>query len=216
MYPRSSEEPGGLISTTWDGLFINRDEKKGWKQIKFDNTSYPFFNTVVTNPAVPGLILVGTEVGIFVSRDNGDSFAPVPFATEAKRVQNITFDPREASTIYVGTSSGFFITTDGGQTWEQRSNGLRTQVAARAVVINPANPDELYVGDQGIGGLFHSTNKGKSWELIDTVKLPSNRFLSLSADPFDASTVCAGSFSGGVLVISKQPVIRKRMVNGEN
>ncbi len=216
LFPRSSEESGGLIATTWDGLFINRDEKKGWKQIKFENTSYPFFNTVVTNPAVPGLILVGTEVGIFVSRDNGDSFAPVPFATEAKRVQNITFDPREASTIYVGTSSGFFITTDGGQTWEQRSNGLRTQIAARAVVINPTNPDELYVGDQGIGGLFHSTNKGKSWELIETVKLPSNRFLSLSADPFDASTVCAGSFSGGVLVISKQSVIRKRLVNGEN
>ncbi len=216
LFPRSGEETSGLIVTTWDGLFINRDEKKGWKQIKFDNTSYPFFNTVVTNPAVPGLILVGTEVGLFVSRDNGDSFAPMPFAGEAKRVQNITFDPREASTIYVGTSSGFFITNDGGQTWDQRSNGLRTQVAASAVVLNPANPDELYVGDQWLGGLFHSKNKGKSWELINTGKLPSNRFWSLSADPFDASTFCAGSFSGGVMVISKQPIIRKRVVNGEN
>ncbi len=212
IFSRNSEDSAGLIVATWDGLFITRDEKKGWKQLKFDNANHPYFNVVTTNPAIPGVILVGTEDGLYVSRDNGESFAAMPIAPTPRRVQSIVFDPREPATIYIGTNDGFFLTYDGGQKWEQRSNGLRTAIATSAVLVNPNNPDELYVGDQRMGGLFHSENKGKSWELIETSRLPSNRLWTISADPFDTTGICIGSFSGGVYVMNKQVNGRSRTV----
>ncbi len=212
IYPRSAEDAPGLIAATWDGLFITRDEKKGWKQIKFDNTSVPYFNVVTTNPAIPGVILVGAEDNLFVSRDNGDTFAPMSVAQKTRRIQTIVFDPREPATIYLGTNDGLFMTYDGGQNWELRGNGLRTSLGTSAVVVNPNNPDEVYVNDQRQGGLFHSENKGRSWEQIETSRLPSTRFWAMSADPFDATSICIGSFSGGVYVMNKQVVGRRRQV----
>ncbi len=212
IYPRSSEDAGGLIAATWDGLFITRDEKKGWKQIKFDNASAPYFNVVTTNPMIPGVILVGTEDGLFISRDNGETFAPMPIAPKTKRVMSIVFDPREPATIYLGTNDGFFLTYDGGRTWELRGNGMRTSLGTSAIVVNPSNPDELYVGDQRQGGLFHSENKGRSWELIETSRLPNHHFWVMSADPFDPTNICIGSLSGGVYVMSKQAAGRRRQV----
>jgi photosystem II stability/assembly factor-like uncharacterized protein len=212
IFPRSSADAGGLIAATWDGLFITRDEKKGWKQIKFENTSVPYFKVVTTNPAIPGVILVGTEDGLFVSRDNGDTFAPMPIAQKSRSIQTIVFDPREPATIYLGTNDGLFLTHDGGANWELRGNGLRTSLGTSAIVVNPNNPDELYVNDQRQGGLFHSENKGRSWEQIDTSRLPSTRFWAMSADPFDATSICIGSVSGGVYVMNKQMAGRRRQV----
>ena len=212
IYPRSSQDAGGLIAATWDGLFITRDEKKGWKQIKFENASFPYFNVVTTNPAIPGVILVGTDDSLFVSRDNGDTFAPMPIAQKTRRIQTIVFDPREPATIYLGTNDGLFLTYDGGLHWELRGNGLRTSLGTSAVIVNPSNPDEVYVNDQRQGGLFHSENKGRSWEQIETARLPSTRFWTMSADPFDATSICIGSFSGGVYVMNKQVVGRRRQV----
>ena len=212
IYPRSADDAAGLIAATWDGLFISRDEKKGWKQIKFDDALPPYFHVVTTNPMVPGVILVGTEDKLFVSHDNGESFAPMPIAAKSLRIQTIVFDPREPATIYTGTNDGFFLTYNGGKTWEQRGNGMRTSMATSAIVVNPSNPDELYVGDQRQGGLYHSTDKGHSWEPIETLRLPSQRLYAMSADPFDPTSVCIGSFSGGVYVMSKQVAGRRRQV----
>ena len=212
LYPRSTEDAGGLIAATWDGLFISRDEKKGWKQIKFENTTVPYIKVVITNSAIPGVILVGTEDGLFVSRDNGDSFAPMSFAQKTRSVQTIVFDPREPATIYLGTNDGLFLTNDGGQNWELRGNGLRTSLGTSALIVNPHNPDEVYVNDQRQGGLFYSENKGRSWEQIETDRLPSTRFWTMSADPFDATSICIGSFYGGVYVVNKQVAGRRRQV----
>jgi hypothetical protein len=78
-------------------------------------------------------------------------------------------------------------------------------VAVSALTINPVNPDELYLGDYLQGGFFHSRDRGKNWEPLDISSLPSSRLLSLTADPFDANRLYAGSFSGGVYVMTKQP-----------
>jgi len=206
---RGETERPGLIAATWDGLFRTDDEKKGWKQIKvtIPGAAKPFnylVDTIATSPHAPGLILIGTEDGLLVSRDNGESFAVMPLDGEPRRVRVIAFDPRTAETIYVGTANGFFRSTDGGRSWEQRGGGMRMLVAVSALAINPSNPDELYIGDYLQGGFFHSRDRGKNWEPLDISSLPSLRLLSLTLDPFNGNCLYAGSFSGGVYVMTKQ------------
>lgn len=215
LAPRTAEEQPGLMAATWDGLFIARDEKKGWLAVKLTAGTRAHVNAVGTTPHAPGLILVGTEEGLFISHDGGETFAPQPLSDEPRRVESIVFDPRTAEKIYVGTSNGLFISPDGGKTWEQRGAGLRLSIAAHAVMLNPLNPDELYVGDQHQGGLFHSMDGGKTWEQLKTSDLPSPRFWSLMADPFDENRVYAGSFSGGVYVMNRQAASRKRQVSSD-
>jgi photosystem II stability/assembly factor-like uncharacterized protein len=217
LAPRGAEEQPGLIAATWDGLFISRDQRKGWLQVKLgaDAGARPHVNAVATSPHAPGLVLIGAEEGLFVSRDGGETFAPLPLDGEAHRVQAVVFDPRNAERIYVGTADGFFISDDGGKSWDHRGAGLRLSIVANAVMVNPLNPDELYVGDQRQGGLFHSTDGGRSWEQLKTADLPSPRFWSLTADPFDENRLYAGSFSGGVYVMNKQAASRKRQVSAE-
>jgi len=207
--PRGATEATGLIAATWDGLFRTDDEKKGWKQIKFGTPgaatpSRDSVTIVKTSARAPGMILIGTEHGMFVSYDDGETFAPMLLQGEARKVRIIALDPRDSKMMYVGTSNGFFRSTDGGRTWEQRGGGMRMQISVSAITINPVNPDELYLCDFDQGGFYFSHDRGRNWEPLNISSLPSWRLWSLIPDPFDGNRLYAGSISGGVYVMSKR------------
>jgi hypothetical protein len=101
LAPRNAGELGGFVAATWDGLFRTDEEKKGWKRLRLAPVGAAqegrvLINAVATSPHAPGLILIGTEEGLLVSRDNGESFAPMPLDGEPRRVRVIRFDPRNA------------------------------------------------------------------------------------------------------------------------
>ncbi len=204
---------GWMIASTWDGLFITEDEKKGWKAIGFahrldrsggDGAARLKINAIATNPDLPGAIFIGTDEGLFVSRNNGASFQRMALPEAARRVHSVAFDPRDRGTIYVGAATGFFRSADGGRSWENRGGGMPLITNVGAIIVSAANPDELYVSDEGRGALYHSTDRGTNWEKIDVSQLPSPKLWSLASDPFDANRIYAGSFSGGVYVMSRK------------
>jgi photosystem II stability/assembly factor-like uncharacterized protein len=199
-------QPNWLMVSTWDGMFFAEDEKKGWKEIKLRqaNAAQPKINVIATSPHAPGTIFVGTDEGLFVSRNNGVSFKLMLQDEEAQRVRSIVFDPRTAETVYVGTSKGFFRSLDGGRNWENRGGGMPLLTDVSAIVISAADPDELYLCDEMRGTFYHSKDRGWSWERLDISQLPSLKLWSLVSDPFDANRIYAGSFSGGVYVMSRK------------
>ncbi|MCI0660496.1 MAG: hypothetical protein L0220_05425, partial [Acidobacteria bacterium] len=201
-----------LIAATWDGLFRTEDEKKGWKAIKLRssvegktiNLRWPRINAIATSPHAPGAIYVGTDDGLFISRDNGETFKRLIFENQLLRVRCLAFDPRTAETIYLGTTTGFFRSTDGGLSWDNRGGGMPLLSDVGAIVINSANPDELYASDDLRGGFYYSKDGGKNWVKLDISQLPSMKFWSLASDPFDRDRLYLGSYSGGVYVMSKR------------
>lgn len=197
-----------LIAETWDGLFYTEDEKKGWKQLKLrlkpEGEAEPRIDVMVTSPHAPGLFLVGTEEGLFVSRDNGASFQPMPLEGEARRVRSIAFDPRTAQTIYVGTATGFFRSLNGGRTWEHRGGGMPQMVNVDALVVSQANPDELYLRDELRYTFYHSKDRGQHWERLEAAQLPSLKLWAIVSDPFEHGRFYVGSNSGGVYVLGRQ------------
>jgi photosystem II stability/assembly factor-like uncharacterized protein len=104
----------------------------------------------------------------------------------------------------VGAATGFFRSMDGGQSWDNRGGGMPQGANVGAIVVSAANPDELYVSDEPRGALYHSIDRGTNWEKVDISHAPSLKLWSLVSDPFDASKIYAGSFSGGVYVMSRK------------
>ncbi len=206
--PPAEPPANGFVAVTWDGLFRSADEKKGWQALKLpagaNNDGRLTLRALATSPHAPGLVLLGTDTGLLISRDNGDSFETLPLGEKPMRMRVLSFDPRTAETIYAGTTEGFFRSLDGGRTWEQRGGGMPMLVEVSAISVNPLNPDELYLGELLRGGFYHSLDRGKNWEPLDISALPSVQFLNLAADPFNPNRLYVGSYSGGVYVMSRQ------------
>src|SRR5262245_31137367 len=211
--PAQSTTTNWMVASTWNGLFITEDEKKGWREIKFAKTlkrtggnAAAQINgaAIVTNPKLPGAIFVGTEEGLFVSRDNGVSFQQLALPEAARRVRVVLCNPRAPETIYVGSATGFFRSMDGGSSWESRGGGMPQGGNIGAIVVGAANSDELYVSDESRGALYHSKDRGTNWEKVDISQAPSLKLWSLASDPFDGNRIYAGSFSGGVYVMSRK------------
>ncbi|HEY8460491.1 MAG TPA: YCF48-related protein [Blastocatellia bacterium] len=211
--PAGSSGAAWMIASTWNGLFITEDEKKGWREIKLSRTinktaganAAPIkVSAVVTNPKLPGAIFVGTNDGLFISRDNGESFQQIEMPEPARRIQALVCDPRNPETIYVGAAAGFFRSMDGGRSWESRGGGMPEGGNIAAIALSAANPDELYVSDESRGVLYHSKDRGTNWEKVDISQAPSLKLWSLASDPFDPNKIYAGSFSSGVYVVSRK------------
>jgi len=215
LYPGSPGAGEGLLAATWDGLFMTEDEKKGWKPLKIVNsegtvlTRSPI-NALATHPAAPKLIWIGTEEGLFVSRDAGQSFTRLILGEDADRIKAIVFDPRKIETVFVGTTGGFFLTNDGGKKFERRGGGMPEVLGVSAIEVSSANPNEVYLGDYSHGNFYFSHDSGRTWESLDISTLPSRRIFALATDPFDRNRLYAGSYSGGVYVLSRQGDAERR------
>ena len=72
------------------------------------------------------------------------------------------------------------------------------------LVVSAANPEELYLYDEIRLAIFHSRDRGKNWDKMDISQLPSLKMLAMIGDPFDSNRLYAGSFSGGVYVMSRK------------
>jgi photosystem II stability/assembly factor-like uncharacterized protein len=213
--PPSTQLTGSdwMVASTWNGLFVTEDEKKGWREIKFPKSidragggaaARIKINAIATNSKAPGSIFIGTDEGLFVSRDNGRSVERMTLPESARRINCVVFDPRDPETIYVGAATGFFRSTNGGRSWESRGGGMPQGGNVVAIVVSPANPDELYVSDELRGALYHSKDRGTNWEKMDISQAPSLKLWSLASDPFDTNRIYAGSFSSGVYVMSRK------------
>lgn len=135
--------------------------------------------------AAHGGIYAGTsEAGLFVTRDRGKSWDPVPgFNDHPNRdkwepgfgglcAHTILSDPKNTDRMWVGVSScGFFRTDDGGKTWIEKSKGVNTDVGicVHHVTHDPADPDVLFRQDHR--GVYRSDDAGDTW-IVTEAGLP--------------------------------------------
>ena len=78
-------------------------------------------DAIAIDPANPNHVYVGTRAGIFVSRDNGDTFESAGLRW-SDRTWCLVFDPKtNPTTLYYGgiSSAGVLKTTNGGKWWEK-------------------------------------------------------------------------------------------------
>ena len=101
------------------------------------------------------------------------------------------------------------MTKDGGASWSRRGGNLPFGDFT-SILINPRNPDEVFVGNayqtgENGGGVYRSVNGGTTWARIDPKerRLPSQRIWALAFDSRDQNTLFVGSHSAGVYVVPR-------------
>jgi len=124
--------------------------------------------------------------GIYKSTDGGQTWTNMGLE-DTHQIARVVTHPTHRDIVYVcaighlwGYSGqrGLFKTTDGGKTWTKLTSGLPDdgKTGCTDLVMDPSNPDVLYAAmyqrlrrpwrfDSGgpNGGIFKSTNGGKSW-----------------------------------------------------
>lgn len=77
-------------------------------------------------------------------------------------IQALACDPHNPDILYLGCDvGGFYISFDAGRTWQIRNEGL-TDFFVECIAVHPQNSNILLLGCEG--GIFKSTNQGRSWE----------------------------------------------------
>lgn len=140
------------------------------------------------SPSVPSTILVGSDAGVYTSKDSGATWH---LTQPGVRAWVVGFDARNANAALAGTATrGVMYSPDAGNTWVDASTGLPPATDVRAMAFGL---DGLAAGTDN--GVFLSPD-GKNWHYSglagDSV---SSLAVATNAPQF---TVIAGIDSGNL------------------
>ena len=188
-----------LIGSASGGVFKSTNAGVTWSPI-FDDYGAGSIGDVALFQGNPDIIWVGTGEatnrnsvgwgdGIYKSTDGGETFAHKGLK-DTHQIAEIAVHPTNKEIVYVAAighlwgysgDRGVFKTTDGGDTWEKLTHGLPDdgKTGATEVIMDPANPDVLYVGmyhrlrqpanfhsGGPNGGIFKTTDGGQTWRKL--------------------------------------------------
>jgi photosystem II stability/assembly factor-like uncharacterized protein len=120
----------------------------------------------VINAAKNGSLYVGTDYGLYRSRDEGKTWIKLEQGMFNQNIHAVAIDPSDNEVLYAATSGGIFKSEDGGDQWTDwfdASSGLNNG-EVNDLVIHPGDSEKLFAATEG--GLFYSEDAGESWELL--------------------------------------------------
>ncbi len=209
----------GVMTHHGDGVYKSTDAGKTWKKIGLELTQH--ISRIVIHPKNPDVVFVAAqgalygntqERGVYKSIDGGITWKKVLFTNDKSGCVELSMDYNNPQVLYAamneygrlpwkvisgGEGSGLFKSTDGGATWERIQNGLPKELGKMAVAVSRSNSNKVYVllesdSDRELGGLFVSSNAGKSWSKVSGDHRLIQRawyYIELFIDPQDEETV---------------------------
>ncbi|MEP6919868.1 MAG: hypothetical protein ABI967_02000 [bacterium] len=162
-------------------------------------------------PGDPNIVYAATASGgLWKTTNGGINWKPIFERQGTISIGDIALAPSNPDVIWVGTGEsntrnsvsfgdGVYKSTDAGKTWQQM--GLKDSERISAIVINPQNPDIVYVGALGHAfapneerGVFMTTDGGKSW--ARTLYVDKEHGVSdLEMDPSNPNILYAGMWT---------------------
>ncbi|MGB3145569.1 MAG: hypothetical protein WBB24_15835 [Maribacter sp.] len=131
----------------------------------------------------PNTMFVGAASGgVWKSENGGSAWQPVFDEQPTQNIGSVAIQQSNPKVIWVGTGEGnprnsmnlgmgIFKSIDGGLTWKHM--GLEATKTIHRILIDPKNPDVVYVGAMGDPftpnqdrGLYKTMDGGKHWEKI--------------------------------------------------
>lgn len=145
---------------------------------------------------------------VWKTTNNGNTYEPVFDKQGAYSIGVVVMDPRNHNCVWIGTGenthqralgfgNGVWKTMDGGKTWTNM--GLKESRQIGGIVINPENPDIVFVaaegsvwGPGGDRGLYKTADGGKTW--LKVLEISENTGVNnIVMDPRDPDLLYATS-----------------------
>ena len=158
----------------------------------------------------PNIVYVGAAAGgVWKTTNNGTTWTPVFDKEASPTIGDIAIAPSDPSIVWVGSGEpnnrqssswgdGIYKSMDAGKTWHNM--GLAATQHIGRVVINPHNPDIVYVaalghlwGPNPERGVYKTTDGGKTWTQV--LKINDDTGVSdIAMDPESPDTLYAGAY----------------------
>ena len=128
---------------------------------------------LLVHPEDPRLLHLGTETGLFVSRDGADSWERASSPLDGLQVWSLAHDPRNSQVLIAGTCpAGLYRSGDGGRTWEplyaqmpdRCVNGAPLAPRVTCVLFDPRD-GAIFAGVE-IAGVRRSWDGGRTWDVL--------------------------------------------------
>jgi photosystem II stability/assembly factor-like uncharacterized protein len=195
--------PATLYAGTHNqGVFKSTDRGITWTNIglteeNVEHNGEQVVNSLALDPKDPNNIFAGTDWGIMVSKDGGNSWKLME-ETIAKEIDQITFDPLRPSTIYAMGAYSVLKSIDDGESWNYiDTNPFPSRLAGLA--LHPTLPGIIFIGTSD-NGVFLSTNDGEQWVQINSgLTFPAINYLVIS--PATPPVLYAATAGGGLFVL---------------
>ncbi len=140
-------------------------------------------------------ILAGTDDGLYVSYNISKGWEKVSIGEEFNtNIFVVHTSPRQPNTIWVGTEmSGVIVSRDNGGSWQKvggTANGIPNGVPVSSIMVDPRNPDNVYVGTTQT--FFLSRDGGKTW-VRRGGNLPLGNYTSILVNPKNTTEIYTSS-----------------------
>jgi photosystem II stability/assembly factor-like uncharacterized protein len=165
---------------------------------------------LAVHPAQPATWYVAVACGgVWKTVNAGNTFTPVFDQQGQYSIGCVTVDPKNPLVVWVGTGEnnsqrsvgygdGVYKSEDAGKTWTNM--GLKASEHIGKVVLDPRDPDVVYVAaqgplwaDGGDRGLYKSVNGGKDWKKVLEIS-PRTGVSDLWYDPRDPDVLYAAAY----------------------
>lgn len=178
-----------LLMATRDG-FVAVQNEGSWPVVR-TGLDGRFITSLI---AREGVILAGTEDGIFRSDDDGRSWQEASQSLTHRHVRWLAFHPDISDREFAGTEpAAIFTSQDGGQSWQEcgEVSNLRDRLgwwlpyspAAGCVRGFAFHGSRAYAAVE-VGGVLRSDDQGVSWQLVSGADSQS---ISLHPDVHDVA-----------------------------
>jgi len=181
-----------LVGALESGIYRLTSQNEGWTHLRNGLPEGLKVLSIVGRPGDDRTLYIGTQLGLFLSKDGGESWTDLGLPVQNSAVYSILLHPDDPATIYAGLDhTVIYKTVDGGRTWRrlptvQPAAALTGCFPVRVLrmALDPSAPDEIY-GALEVGGFIRSLDGGETWEdrsqgLVEFSKQPHLKSAILS------------------------------------
>jgi len=143
-----------LIGTYRGGLIKFDPKTRNSKIVGLDSANYIFDLLRIDNTLFASSIMGGEKSGVYISKDNGDSWQLTGFSN--KRVWSLSSPDNKQ--LFAGTQNGLFHSTNLGKTWEKLNKGFKESDVVSQVIL---------VGENLLAGTGVLRSEGSGLYLFD-------------------------------------------------
>lgn len=162
---------------TGSGLFVSNDDGHTWHLLRAPVSLQEDLHALWQSTLNPQVLLVGGNLGLYLSLDGGQSWQMVGGITGG--VHAIASSPASPATVFVAADSGVYRSVDGGATYALMS-GLIAQAPFSTLALSGQRASVLY----GLAGneVWRSGDGGATWNQQRILQTASPSALLIAPD----------------------------------